>query len=92
VQLTGVVKKLDCNQVFRREANVEIEISVTDTASGRSTFTQTYSTSNIDGSVVSLEIGIFAAVEDLRALTEKTLRETVDKALDDPALRSALQL
>ena len=92
VQLTGVVKKLDCNQVFRREANVEIEISVTDTASGRSTFTQTYSTSNIDGSVVSLVIGIFAAVEDLRALTEKTLRETVDKALDDPALRAALQL
>jgi len=41
---------------------------------------------------VSLEIGIFAPVEDLRARTEKTLRETVDKALDDPALRAALQL
>jgi hypothetical protein len=92
VQLSGVVRKLDCNQVFRREANVEIEISVTDAATGKPVFTQTYSTSNIDGSVVSLNIGIFAAVEDLRALTEKTLRETVDKALDDPALRTALQL
>jgi hypothetical protein len=92
VQLAGVVRKLDCNQVFRREANVEIEISVIDPATGKSTFTQTYSTSNIDGSVVSLNIGIFAAVEDLRALTEKTLRETVDKALDDPALNTALQL
>jgi uncharacterized lipoprotein YajG len=90
VQITGVIKKLDCNQVFRREANVEIEISVV--AAGQSTFKQTYSTSNIDGSVVSLNIGIFAAVEDLRALTEKTLRETIDKALDDPALRAALHL
>jgi hypothetical protein len=57
-----------------------------------STVTQTYTTSTLDGSVESLEIGIFAAVEDLRALTEKTLRETVDKALDDPALRAALHL
>lgn len=89
-QLTGVIRKLDCNQVFRREANVEIEISVVD--AGQSTFTRTYSTSNIDGSVVSLNIGVFAAVEDLRALTEKTLRETVDKALDDPAFRAALRL
>jgi len=89
-QMTGVIRKLDCNQVFRREANVEIEISVVD--AGRSTFKQTYSTSNIDGSVVSLNIGIFAAVEDLRVLTEKTLRETIDKALDDPALRAALHL
>jgi hypothetical protein len=89
-QMTGVIRKLDCNQVFRREANVEIEISVVE--AGQSTFKQTYSSSNIDGSVVSLEIGIFAAVEDLRALTEKTLRETVDKALDDPALRAALHL
>ena len=59
---------------------------------GQSSFKQTYSTSNIDGSVIALNIGIFAAVEDLRALTEKTLRETIDKALDDPALRAALQL
>ena len=32
-QLTGVIRKLDCNQVFRREANVEIEISVVDAGS-----------------------------------------------------------
>lgn len=92
VQLTGVVRKLDCNQVFRREANVEIEIFIVDTATGQATFQQTYSTSNIDGSVVALDIGIFGSVEVLRALTEKTLQETIDKALDDPALRAALKI
>ncbi|MGH8172876.1 MAG: hypothetical protein ACREPX_06990 [Rhodanobacteraceae bacterium] len=90
-QIAGVVLKLDCNQVFRREANVEIEIYVVDTATGQSTFKQTYSTSNVDGSVVALDIGIFGSVEVLRALTEKTLRETIDKALDDPALNAALK-
>lgn len=91
-QLTGIVRQLNCNQVFRREANVEIEMFVVDTATGQSTFQQTYSTSNIDGSVIALDIGIFGSVEVLRALTEKTLRETIDKALDDPALRAALKI
>lgn len=90
-QLVGVIRKLDCNQMARREANVEIEVSVIDRASGRTRFARTYSASNIDGSLMSLKTGVFADVEDLRALTEKTLRETVDKALDDGALRAALK-
>jgi hypothetical protein len=31
-------------------------------------------------------------VDDLRRVLERTLREAVDKALDDSALRAALQL
>ena len=40
----------------------------------------------------ALDVGGFASVDDRRAVLEKTLRETVDKALDDPQLRAALQL
>ena len=91
LQLAGVIRKLDCNQMARREANVEVEISVIERASGKARFVRTYSASYVDGSLMSLKTGVFADVEDLRALTEKTLRETVDKALDDGALRAALK-
>jgi Uncharacterized lipoprotein len=90
-QITGTIKKLDCNQIVRREANVEIEVAVLDRA-GKQRFIKTYSASNLDGSVLSLSSGVFASVEDLRATLEKTLRETIDKALDDSVMRAALQI
>ena len=90
-QITGTIKKLDCNQFVRREANVEIEVAVLDRAGGQR-FIKTYSASNLDGSVVNLSSGVFGSVEDLRVTLEKTLRETIDKALDDSAMRAALQI
>jgi len=89
-QIVGVIKKLDCSQYERREANVEIEVSVIDTSSGKQLFNQTYSAESLEGSIVALNAGIFGSVEKLRALAEKTLSEVVDKALDDPALQHAL--
>lgn len=91
-QLGGVIRKLDCNQYVRREANVEIDVSVVEVATGQQRFTRTYNAANIDGSILSLSTGIFASVEDLRVLTEKTLRDAVDAALDDSALRGAMQM
>ncbi len=90
-QITGTIKKLDCNQIVRREANVEIEITVLD-KSGQARFTRTYAAPNIEGSLLSVSTGVFASVDDLRVTLEKTLREAVDKALDDSALRAALQI
>lgn len=92
LQISGVIRQLDCNQMVRREANVEIQVSVTENSSGQQRFSRTYVASNVDGSLMSVHTGVFASVEDLRALTEKTLREVVDKALDDTALRAALRL
>lgn len=90
-QLTGVVRKLDTNQYVRREANVEIEVTVTDVASNQQRFTRTYTATNVEGSMLSLKTGVFASVEELRAITEKTLSEVIDKALEDTALRNALR-
>jgi uncharacterized lipoprotein YajG len=89
-QIGGVIKKLDCDQYERREATVEIEVSVTDTATGKQLFIHTFTAHNIAGSVLALDAGIFGSVEKLRALAEKTLSEAVDKALDDPALQHAM--
>ena len=89
-QIAGVIKKLDCDQYERREANIEIEVSVIDTANGTRLFTQTYKADKVEGSVVALDAGIFGSVEKLRAFMEKTLSEVVDSALDDAALQHAM--
>lgn len=90
-QIVGTIKRLDCSQLVRREAHVEIDVAVIDKA-GQRRFSKTYNASTVAGAVVAVDTGVFASVEDLRVVLEKTLRETVDKALDDPQLRAALQL
>ena len=89
-RIAGVIKKLDCDQYERREANIEIEVSVIDTANGTRLFTQTYKADKVEGSIVALDAGIFGSVEKLRAFMEKTLSEVVDSALDDAALQHAM--
>jgi uncharacterized lipoprotein YajG len=90
-QIAGVIKKLDCSQYVRREAHVEIEVAVFESVSGKKLFTRTYTADSLEGSLLALNTGVFASVEALRALAEKTLAEVVDKALDDSALRDAMR-
>jgi hypothetical protein len=90
-RIEGVIRRLDCNQMVRREANAEIEVVITDVATRRERFRRTYTARTVDGPVMSVATGVFATVEDLRVVTEYTLREVVDKALDDSALREVLQ-
>ena len=51
-------------------------------------YAKTYQADQTEG---GFGAGIFGSVETLRVLAEKTLRELVDKVLDDPQLREALQ-
>jgi len=90
MQMSGVIHKLECSQYVRRESTVDIEIILTDTKTGQQKFKQTYNTYNEVGSLVSVQTGIFASVDDLRVVAEKALSQTVDKALDDSAFRAAL--
>lgn len=89
--LSGVIRALDCNQVARLEANADIQVVLTEAVSGREVFSQPYKAGNVEGSLFSFKAGILGSVEDLRALTAKTLQQVVDAALDDPALRNALR-
>jgi uncharacterized lipoprotein YajG len=91
LQLSGVIHKLDCSEMVRSESNVEIEVDVIDASTGQQRFSRTYRTSNEEGTVLNMQTGIFASVDGLRALAEKTLGQTVDKALDDSALRASLK-
>lgn len=90
-QLTGKIIKLYADQVVRREGNAEVELTVTD-QQGVKRFTKTYTHSRLEGSVLSMQTGVFASIDDLRDVLQKTLSELVDKALDDPELRAALKI
>lgn len=90
LSLAGVVKKLECIQIARREGTVEVEVKVVD-GNGKQRFAKTYAANRLDGSIVTLSAGVFGSVEDLRQTLEATLKDVVDKALDDKELRAALQ-
>jgi uncharacterized lipoprotein YajG len=86
-QISGVIKKLECNQLVRREANVEIEITILD-KQGMQRFVRSYTALNSEEGSPHWR----ASPDDLRATLEKTLSEVNDKALDDSALRAAMKL
>ena len=86
--LDGTITKLDCSEYFNLEAHAHVDVRVTDDASHGLVFSKSYAADQTEG---GFGAGIFASVETLRVLAEKTLRELVDKVLDDPDLRAALQ-
>jgi len=88
-QVSGTVTKLFCNQLAVREATVEIVLNVTDSPGGRALFSRSFSATNTKNA--GLSSGVFASPEDLRALTERTLRQVIDSALDDAEFRAALR-
>lgn len=90
-RLGGAVRKLYCDQYVRREANVVIDLTVSD-AQGQQRFARTYEANKVEGSALAMDVGIFASPEELRAVLERTLQEVVDKALDDAELRAALRI
>lgn len=90
-QLTGKIIKLNADQVVRREGVAEVELTVTD-QQGAKRFAKTYTHNRIEGSVLSVQTGVLASIDDLRDVLQRTLSELVDKALDDPELRAALQI
>ncbi len=89
--LSGTITKLDCGQYARREANVDLQVIITERASGRQVFSKRFKAENVDGSLITLKKGFFGSIEELRLLTQKTLQQVIDSALDDPELQQALR-
>jgi len=89
-QISGVVLGLFCDQYHRYEAKAEIEVSVIDAFARKPVLTRTFSANQIEGTMFTPGAA-FGSVDRLRAVAERTLREVVDKALDDPEVRAALR-
>lgn len=45
----------------------------------------------VEGSIVSFNTGVFASVDDLRAVALRTMSEAVDTLLDKPGFRAAVR-
>ncbi len=90
-RISGIVKRLDANQLVRLDANAEVEVNVVKVSTGKEVFSHTYSAHNLEGSLLTLHAGYFGSETKLRALAQKTLDEVVNEALDDSKLRDAIR-
>jgi hypothetical protein len=87
IRIEGAITKLDCNYYWNRDAHAHLLVSLVDIGSNSILFSQTYKTDNVESGVGA---GIFGSVEHLALFTQKTLSQTIDKALSDPALLTAV--
>jgi hypothetical protein len=92
-EISGVIRKLSSIQYVHVQTDVEIEVGLRRVSNGDQIFTHTYSAQAVEASrsysVQSVETA--RPVVAIRALTEKTLRDVVNQALDDRAFRDALR-
>jgi hypothetical protein len=84
--LDGTLTKLDSNYFFNKEAHAHMRVRLK-SPDGELVFENTYRADNTEGGAGA---GIFASMEDLRQLTERTLRQAIDRALDDNEFREAI--
>jgi hypothetical protein len=87
VRIDGSLTQFQCNYYWNRDAQVHLTLMVVDLASNNVVFTQNYKTEIKEAGVGA---GIFGNVDHLAAFTQRTMNQTLDKALADPALLAAL--
>lgn len=92
-EISGVVRKLSSIQYVHVETDVEIEVQLRRLSTREAIFTHTYSAQAVQASRAYTVQAVESArpVDAIRALTQKTLRDVVNQALDDPAFREALR-
>jgi hypothetical protein len=75
------------------ETDVEIEVRLRRLPGGDEIFSHTYSGRAVESSrpYTVQAVESVRPVDAIRALTEKTLRDVVNQALDDPGFREALR-
>lgn len=87
LRLDGSISKLDCSYYFNREAHAHLLLNVVDPKTNSILFSQTYKSDKKEAGVGA---GIFGDVEHLASFMKQTLNETIDRALADPVLLTAL--
>lgn len=83
--------QFDCNQYARLEAHATLEVDVLEIASGRSVYSKSYTADKVDGSVVTLNAGIFGSVDALKKVANDTIQNVIDQIVTDSALLARLK-
>jgi hypothetical protein len=89
--LNGDVVQYDCNQYVRKEAHVSLTMKLVNTATNREVYSKAIAIDHVEGSRMSMKTGIFASVDDLKALAERTLAQAVRDFFDDPGFKNIYQ-
>jgi len=82
--------RFDSSQYVRREAHANVTVML-EGSDGESEWTESFQSDVIQGSMVALDTGIFASVEDLRKVALQALNEVIDQALNDPGFIDTLK-
>ncbi|MFZ4764844.1 MAG: hypothetical protein ACOYMN_07790 [Roseimicrobium sp.] len=85
--LTGEILDLQCDQVVRPAAYARVRVNVVHAGSGQIVHSRIYSGERTGSAYLP---GSGDPVPRLRELTSRALQDVVDRALDDPSLRSRL--
>jgi len=85
--ITGEILELYCDQVVRPAAYSKIRVNVVRTSTGEIIFSRIYQGERVGTTYVP---GTGSPVPLLRELASRALQDTVDRALDDPAMRARL--
>jgi hypothetical protein len=88
--LSGVIKKLDCSQLIRREAHADIIVSLTDNVTGKVVWQQTAHSDVVTEPASALDVGIAASPEDLQAVAAQALQNAIDNALSNAGFAQAM--
>ena len=90
-RLAVVVEQLSGNQYVRREATAEFRVTLTDAAGGAPLWSETGRATVVDGSVLSLSVGVFASTDDMREVVQRAMTQAIDEVLGKPGLAAALR-
>jgi len=92
-EISGVIHKLSSIQYVHVETDVEIEVELRRLPTREAAFMRTYSAQAVQASRAYTVQAVESArpVDAIRTLTQNTLRDLVNQALDDPAFREALR-
>jgi uncharacterized lipoprotein YajG len=83
--------RFNCNQYARREAHIDMTVSLVENSSGQTVYTKKIKADKVTGSIITFDAGLFASVDDLRQVANDVLQNAVDQLLSDSAFSAALQ-
>jgi len=85
------VLQYDCNQLVRKESHIKLNVLITDSDTNQKVFSDHIIADNVEGSSLSIKTGIFASVNDLKELAEKTLSQAINNFFNNPNFKRLYQ-
>ncbi|MDB5377253.1 MAG: hypothetical protein JWR00_1699 [Rubritepida sp.] len=85
-----IVREFVANRYVRLEATAELELILRERSSGRVLWQDRENVTNVEGSILALDTGVFADPVALHALMLRTMNQAIDRLLDRPGFAAAL--